>query len=141
MPEIYQTLGENALLLCWEKPGDACHRRFVAEWLEAALGIEIPEYGFDRSVSPLYEEMVWAVKRRAGASTVESEAESDPADRLRVFGRRWHYYSCQRIRNVVESVVEQTDQPRIHKRSLMHLFNACFASREGSRPFLGGGTT
>ena len=66
--EIYQTLGENAVLLCWEKPGDACHRRLVAEWLEAALGIEIPEYGFDRIACPAYEEMIWAVKRRARAT-------------------------------------------------------------------------
>ena len=61
--EIYETLGENAVLLCWEKPGEACHRRFVAEWLEAALGVEIPEYGFNRSRCPAYDEMEWAGKK------------------------------------------------------------------------------
>ncbi|MGH7223104.1 MAG: DUF488 family protein, partial [Gemmataceae bacterium] len=71
--EIYQTLGENAVLLCWEKPWDACHRRLVAEWLEAALGIEIPEYGFDRIACPVYEEMIWAVKRRGDTTLVESK--------------------------------------------------------------------
>lgn len=41
--EVYEELGEDAILLCWEKPGDFCHRRLVAEWLEKALGITIGE--------------------------------------------------------------------------------------------------
>jgi hypothetical protein len=51
--EVYRDLmcmgGREAILLCWEKPNAWCHRRRVAEWLEAALGIEITEYGFDRA--------------------------------------------------------------------------------------------
>jgi hypothetical protein len=43
--EIYEKLGENAILLCYEKPGQFCHRRLVAEWLEKALGITIKEIG------------------------------------------------------------------------------------------------
>ena len=43
--EIYDKLGEDAIILCWEKPGDFCHRRLVAEWLEKALGITIDEIG------------------------------------------------------------------------------------------------
>ncbi len=62
--EIYQSLGENAVLLCWEKPGDACHRRLVAEWLEATLGIEIPEYGLFRFACLPYNEMLWITKDR-----------------------------------------------------------------------------
>jgi hypothetical protein len=54
--QIFLTLGENAVLLCWEKPGVACHRRLVAEWIEQHLGVEIPEYGFGRSECPDYEE-------------------------------------------------------------------------------------
>jgi hypothetical protein len=42
--KVYQELGEDAVLLCWEKPGEFCHRRLVAEWLEKHLGVEIPEY-------------------------------------------------------------------------------------------------
>jgi hypothetical protein len=57
--EIYQTLGENAVLLCWEKPGDACHRRLVAEWIEQHLGVEVPEYEFARTACPAYDEMPW----------------------------------------------------------------------------------
>jgi len=40
---IYNTLGEDAVLLCWEKPGEFCHRRLIAEWLEWELGIEVKE--------------------------------------------------------------------------------------------------
>ena len=80
--EIYQTLGENAVLLCWEKPGDACHRRLVAEWLEAALGIEIPEYGFDRIACPAYEEMIWAAKRRADAASQPAVSSRPPSRRI-----------------------------------------------------------
>jgi hypothetical protein len=60
--EVYQTLGENAVLLCWEKPGDACHRRLVAEWLERHLGIEVPEFGFERLACPAYHKMPWIAK-------------------------------------------------------------------------------
>jgi uncharacterized protein YeaO (DUF488 family) len=31
-------------LLCYEKPGEICHRRFVAEWLEKGNSISVPEY-------------------------------------------------------------------------------------------------
>jgi uncharacterized protein YeaO (DUF488 family) len=41
--KVYEELGENAVLLCWEKSGDFCHRRIVAEWLEKELKIEIKE--------------------------------------------------------------------------------------------------
>lgn len=32
------------ILLCWEKPGDFCHRRIIAEWIERETGIVVPEY-------------------------------------------------------------------------------------------------
>lgn len=41
--KVYKELGENAVLLCWEKSGQFCHRRLVAEWLEKELGIEVKE--------------------------------------------------------------------------------------------------
>jgi L-rhamnose isomerase len=39
------TLGSHrrVVLLCWEKPGDFCHRRLVAEWFEKHLEIKVPE--------------------------------------------------------------------------------------------------
>ena len=42
--KVYQELGEDAVLLCWEKPGEFCHRRLVAEWFERELGVEVLEY-------------------------------------------------------------------------------------------------
>lgn len=41
--QVYEELGEDAVLLCWEKSG-FCHRFLVARWLEIELGIEITEY-------------------------------------------------------------------------------------------------
>ena len=34
---------DGRILLCHEKDSTFCHRRIVAEWLEAALGIKVPE--------------------------------------------------------------------------------------------------
>jgi hypothetical protein len=41
--KIYQALGEDAVLLCWEGPGKFCHRHIVAEWLKSALKVNITE--------------------------------------------------------------------------------------------------
>ncbi|MDD2904187.1 MAG: hypothetical protein PHU44_17305 [Syntrophales bacterium] len=41
--QVYEDLGPDAILLCWEQPGEFCHRRLVAEWLEKHLGVEVPE--------------------------------------------------------------------------------------------------
>ena len=42
--QVYDELGENAVLLCWEKSSDFCHRHIVSSWLQENLGIEIKEY-------------------------------------------------------------------------------------------------
>ena len=42
---VYADLGEDAVLLCWERSGAFCHRRLVAEWFEETLGISVPEVG------------------------------------------------------------------------------------------------
>ena len=55
--EVYQGLPENAVLLCWEAPGVSCHRRWVAEWLEQANGVVIPEFGFERAECKPYRAM------------------------------------------------------------------------------------
>lgn len=41
--QLVQRYGENATLICYEKPGDFCHRRLVALWLENKLGVKVPE--------------------------------------------------------------------------------------------------
>ncbi len=46
--DIFESLGDNAVLLCFESPNVCCHRRRVAEWFETSLGIVVPEYGFER---------------------------------------------------------------------------------------------
>jgi uncharacterized protein (DUF488 family) len=48
--KVYEDLGQEAILLCWEKPGDFCHRGMVAEWLEEHLGIRVPEWGEEKFV-------------------------------------------------------------------------------------------
>ena len=34
--EIYNRLGDDAILCCYEKSGDFCHRHLIAEWLRKA---------------------------------------------------------------------------------------------------------
>jgi hypothetical protein len=52
-----QELPAGAVLCCWEKPDEWCHRRLVAEWLEQALGIEVPEFGLARADCIAYRDM------------------------------------------------------------------------------------
>lgn len=33
----------DSILCCWERPGEDCHRRLVAAWIETCLGIKVPE--------------------------------------------------------------------------------------------------
>lgn len=54
--EIYDSLPNNAVLLCYEKYNDWCHRRCVGEWLEKELGIEVTEYGLKREECFSYSE-------------------------------------------------------------------------------------
>ena len=45
--EVYSKLGENAVLVCFEKPTEFCHRFLVAGWLEYNLNIEVNELGYE----------------------------------------------------------------------------------------------
>ena len=40
---VWRELGENAVLLCYEKSGKFCHRHLVSKWLSDSLGIVIEE--------------------------------------------------------------------------------------------------
>jgi hypothetical protein len=40
---VYNELGSDAVLLCYEKVGDFCHRHLVANWFKEKLGIEVTE--------------------------------------------------------------------------------------------------
>ena len=41
--KVYEELGEDAILLCYEKPNDFCHRHIVSEWLNQKIGLNITE--------------------------------------------------------------------------------------------------
>jgi len=42
--QVLQDLGgDDFVMLCWEPPGEFCHRRVVAAWLKKELGLEIQE--------------------------------------------------------------------------------------------------
>ena len=49
--EVWEQLGPDAVLICFEKPGEPCHRCAVAKWLEAALGVSVPELTDDAQPS------------------------------------------------------------------------------------------
>jgi hypothetical protein len=36
--------GDNFIMLCWEAPGEFCHRRVVATWLRKETGVLIEEF-------------------------------------------------------------------------------------------------
>ena len=40
---IVEILGPDAILCCYEKSGEFCHRHMAAAWLQDELGIEISE--------------------------------------------------------------------------------------------------
>lgn len=40
---IVEAHGPDVTLLCYEPPGQFCHRRIVAQWFEQALGVSVPE--------------------------------------------------------------------------------------------------
>lgn len=41
--EVYEELGEDAILICWETYGYFCHRRLVAKWFYQELNITVNE--------------------------------------------------------------------------------------------------
>ena len=44
---VYEELGSESVLLCWEGAGQFCHRRLVAQWLEEHLEViilELPQH-------------------------------------------------------------------------------------------------
>lgn len=40
---VVEDLGDNAVMICYEKPGDFCHRHIIADWLHKNTGIEVKE--------------------------------------------------------------------------------------------------
>ncbi len=46
--------GAEPVLLCWERPGQFCHRRLVADWFEETLGEDVPEHPADPGQPDLF---------------------------------------------------------------------------------------
>lgn len=42
--KVYAELGQDAILVCYERPGENFHRRLVAEWIEKNLVMEVHEF-------------------------------------------------------------------------------------------------
>jgi len=47
---LLSELPEGSILLCYEPPGEFCHRRVLAEWIEYHTGVHIPEWKNDEEV-------------------------------------------------------------------------------------------
>lgn len=43
LQELNETFGDQIILLCHELPGDFCHRRLIADFIELESGLFIPE--------------------------------------------------------------------------------------------------
>lgn len=41
--QVYRELGTDAILCCYERKDDFCHRHLVAAWFREELGIEVTE--------------------------------------------------------------------------------------------------
>lgn len=42
--QVLQDLGaDDFAMICWEPPGEFCHRRVAAAWLQKELGVKVPE--------------------------------------------------------------------------------------------------
>ncbi|CAK0775614.1 hypothetical protein CCP3SC15_5240003 [Gammaproteobacteria bacterium] len=40
---VLRELGDGAIMLCWENPGEFCHRNLAAAWLHNRTGVEVAE--------------------------------------------------------------------------------------------------
>lgn len=38
---------DGKAMMCFEKPGDWCHRRMVADWIQRKTGVFVPEWGHE----------------------------------------------------------------------------------------------
>ena len=98
-------VGGGAILLCWEKPGEYCHRRIVADWFKGKLGIEVTEYD---KLQPILE------------LVIEQDAEHPPTEPCPVCKKvDWYwpgdYYTGrkQRICNVCHPRPENDKAKRL----------------------------
>lgn len=54
--QVLNDVGKGAILLCYEAPGDFCHRRVVAEWIQVHTNVEVPELSlYNKTLTDLFE--------------------------------------------------------------------------------------
>jgi Protein of unknown function, DUF488 len=88
--QIYDELPDNAVLLCYEKYNDWCHRRAVAEWIERKLGIEVCEVGLKREESYPYAETCEATKgKKRDPEKEKAQAKPEPVSTQKMTKEEW----------------------------------------------------
>ena len=53
----YVSKGKDVALMCYEKPGDFCHRHLLADFLNEKLGLDIKEFEFKTESSVEVDEL------------------------------------------------------------------------------------
>ena len=60
-PQFIYNMFKNNVLLCWERPGEFCHRKLVSMWMKENLNIEVPEWNIkdeqllnSKNINPLF---------------------------------------------------------------------------------------
>jgi len=46
--KVVADMGNNAVMLCYEKPDDFCHRHLIADWISKNTGITVEEVDFSK---------------------------------------------------------------------------------------------
>ena len=47
--KVLSDLGDNAVMLCYEPPGEFCHRHLIADWLNRTTGVEVDEISLNNN--------------------------------------------------------------------------------------------
>jgi hypothetical protein len=72
--------GGVAVMLCYERAGSGqwCHRALAAAWLAQALGIVIPEYGFEELPQERHPMLAIELRHRIHGAAAGPDRPADP---------------------------------------------------------------
>lgn len=48
--KLIESLPDGAILLCYESPGEFCHRRILADWIERHTEVTVPEWKNEKEI-------------------------------------------------------------------------------------------
>lgn len=48
--QIIESFSDGTIFLCYEDPGEFCHRRVLADWIEEETGMFLPEWRSDKEI-------------------------------------------------------------------------------------------